>query len=158
MAISNHERVGKALEQLKTGLGPFAGREIKAAIAANSLTMDKVRGFVEDPMLANKPIEEWDASASMKPWREVITPHADMASGRYQQAEFAADLWQVYLGEGSDEYRNPTEFFRRTFLTASLTKLLGGAVKGSQLQRRAKRVRCNAELDKPAGLTGGAKT
>ena len=63
-----------------------------------------------------------------EPWREVITPHADVASGRYQQAEFAADLWQVYLKEGSDEYRNPSEFFRRTFLTASLTKLLGSAM------------------------------
>ena len=25
-------------------------------------------------------------------------------SGRYQQAEFAADLWQVHLGEDTDEY------------------------------------------------------
>ena len=38
-----------------------------------------------------------------------------MASGRYQQAEFAADLWQVHLGEGTDEYKNPVEFFRRTY-------------------------------------------
>jgi len=230
MAITNHERVGKALELLKTGLGPFVGREVKAAIAANSLTMDKVRGFVEDPMLANKPIEEWDASAllklmwdtwnevfrktlgfserslvseirdwrnkwahqqpfssddvyraldsvgrlltavsapqadevekvkmellrvkfdeqarsekrksssialesgvtgSLKPWREVVMPHDDVASGRYQQAEFAADLWQVHLGEGTPEYRDAVEFFRRTFLTASLKEMLTKAV------------------------------
>ena len=38
------------------------------------------------------------AAASLKPWREIITPHKDVASGRYQQAEFAADLWQVHLG------------------------------------------------------------
>jgi predicted AAA+ superfamily ATPase len=43
-----------------------------------------------------------------------------VASGRYQQAEFAADLWQVHLGEGTDEYRDPVEFFRRTYLTESL--------------------------------------
>jgi hypothetical protein len=48
----------------------------------------------------------------LKPWREVVTPHKDVASGRYQQAEFAADLWQVYLGEGTDEYKKPVEFFR----------------------------------------------
>src|SRR5207302_11083512 len=59
---------------------------------------------------------------------EVVTPHADVASGRYQQAEFAADLWQVHLGEGSDEYRKPAEFFRRTYLTDSLTRLLVGGV------------------------------
>ena len=57
-----------------------------------------------------------------------MTPHADVASGRYQQAEFAADLWQVHLGEGSDEYRKPAEFFRRTFLTESLKRLLVGGV------------------------------
>jgi hypothetical protein len=227
--MTNHERVGKALELLKSGLGPFVGREVKSAIAANSLTPERVRGFIEDPLLANKPVEEWDVSAllklmwetwnevfgrtlgraerslvqelrdwrnkwahqepfssrdaeramdsmvrlltavsakeadevdrmmmelrrltieeqvrgekrkaggslieaasgTLKPWREIVTPHADVASGRYQQAEFAADLWQVHLGEGSDEYREPAEFFRRTFLTESLKRLLVGAV------------------------------
>jgi predicted AAA+ superfamily ATPase len=68
------------------------------------------------------------ATGTLKPWREVVTPHADVASGRYQQAEFAADLWQVHLGEGTDEYKKPPEFFRRTFLTESLKRLLVGAV------------------------------
>lgn len=67
---------------------------------------------------------ETQAQAGLKPWREVVHPHKDVASGKYQQAEFAADLWQVHLGEGSDEYRNPAEFFRRTYLTESLTGLL----------------------------------
>ena len=68
------------------------------------------------------------AAAGLKPWREVITPHVDVASGRYQQAEFAADLWQVHLGEGTTEYRDPVEFFRRTYLTESLKRLLVSAV------------------------------
>ena len=231
MAITNHERVGKGLELLKTGLGPFVDREIVAAAKANAIGMDSVRRFVEDPNLVNKPISEWDAAAmlklmwetwndvfrktlghperslvseirdwrnkwahqepipsddadraldsmerlltavsaeqsndvrrlklelrrivsdeaarserrkganiaiesqvaaSLKPWREVITPHGDVASGQYQQAEFAADLWQVYLGEGSNEYRNPVEFYRRTFLTNSLSNLLVGGMR-----------------------------
>ena len=66
--------------------------------------------------------------SGLKPWREITTPHPDVASGRYQQAEFAADLWQVYLDEGSDEYRLPTEFFRRTYLTEGLKQLLIGAL------------------------------
>ncbi len=41
----------------------------------------------------------------LKPWREVVTPHPDVASGRYQQAEFAADLWQVYRASFSPEIR-----------------------------------------------------
>ena len=69
------------------------------------------------------------AAGALKPWRDVVTPHADVASGRYQQAEFAADLWQVHMGEGSDEYCDPVEFFRRTFLTESLQHLLTGGVR-----------------------------
>lgn len=68
------------------------------------------------------------ASSSLKPWREVVTPHHDVASGRYQQAEFAADLWQVHLGEGAAEYRDPIEFFRRTYLTESLRRLIVSAL------------------------------
>lgn len=71
---------------------------------------------------------EGKPQGGLKPWREVVTPHPDVASGRYQLAEFAADLWQVYQGEGSDEYKNPTEFFRRTFLTEGLQRLLTQAV------------------------------
>lgn len=231
MAITNHERVGKALELLKSGLAPFVEREIKSAIEANALSMQKVKGFVDDPNLASKNILDWDAAAllklmwetwnevfrktlgfadrslvseirdwrnkwahqapfssddayraldsagrllssvsatqaddiekmkmellrlrfdeqargekrktssiaiesgvtgNLKPWREVVMPHDDVASGRYQQAEFAADLWQVHLGEGTDEYRNPVEFFRRTYLTESLKEMLIGAVR-----------------------------
>ena len=72
---------------------------------------------------------EGAAAGGLKPWREVVTPHKDVASGRYQQAEFAADLWQVHLGEGTDEYRDPVEFYRRTFLTDSLERMLVGAVR-----------------------------
>src|SRR5438876_8803499 len=72
---------------------------------------------------------ESQVTGALKPWREVVTPHRDVASGRYQQAEFAADLWQVHIGEGSDEYRKPAEFFRRTFLTESLRRLLVDAVR-----------------------------
>ncbi len=72
---------------------------------------------------------ESQVATGLKPWREVVNPHPDVATGRYQQAEFAADLWQVHLGEGADEYRKPVEFFRRTYLTESLKGLLTGAVR-----------------------------
>ncbi|MCC6627902.1 MAG: DUF499 domain-containing protein, partial [Chloroflexi bacterium] len=68
-------------------------------------------------------------AAGLRPWREVITPHPDVASGRYQQAEFAADLGQVHRGEGADEDRLPAEFYRRTFLTDGLRHLLVTAVR-----------------------------
>jgi len=60
----------------------------------------------------------------LKPWREVAEPHADVASGRYAQAEFAADLAQVHAGKGEPEYRDPLEFFRRTYVTDGMARLL----------------------------------
>ncbi|RIK10616.1 MAG: AAA+ family ATPase [Acidobacteria bacterium] len=72
---------------------------------------------------------EGKPASGLKPWRQVITPHADVASGRYQQAEFAADLHQVWRDEAADEYGNPVEFFRRTFITDGLRELLLNAVR-----------------------------
>jgi hypothetical protein len=76
MTISNFDRVGKALELLKAGLGPFVEREIKSAIAVNTLSPERVRSFIEYPMLANKPITEWDSSALLKlmwdVWNDVF--------------------------------------------------------------------------------------
>ena len=86
---------------------------------------EQVRG---EKRKAGGSLIETSAAGTLKPWREVVTPHTDVASGRYQQSEFAADLWQVHLGEGSDEYRKPQEFFRRTYLTESLKRLLVGGV------------------------------
>jgi len=62
-------------------------------------------------------------------WREVIEPHPDVAAGRYQQAEFAADLDQVRRGAASIEYQDPVEFFRRTYLTEGLRRLLESALR-----------------------------
>jgi len=71
-------------------------------------------------------------------WRDVITPHADVASGNYLMAEFAADLWQVYQDQfdklGGEhrapvEYTDPVEFFRRTYLTEGLADILTLGIK-----------------------------
>src|SRR6516162_3812232 len=230
MAITNHERVGKTMDLLKQGLGPFVEREFKSSYKERAVA-EATRYLGEDRILAKKSIGEWDAAGllklmweawndvfrrtlgpaerslvselrdlrnkwahqqsfssddayraldsagrlltaisapqaekiekmkmellrlrfdeqvraeqrksagtaiesaaavNLKPWREVVTPHKDVGSGRYQQAEFAADLWQVHLGEGTDEYKKPVEFFRRTYLTESLKRLLVGAVR-----------------------------
>ena len=71
---------------------------------------------------------EGQPKSGLKPWREIVTPHKDVASGRYIQAEFAADLAQVHRGEGADEYRDPEEFYRRTYLTEGLKHLLKSAM------------------------------
>ena len=229
MALTNHDRIGKAMELLKHGLSPFVERELTNVFKDKALA--EAQRFVTSARLdPTRPFAEWDAAvllhlmwgawndvfrltlgqtertlvselrgarnkwahqepfstddayraldsatrllaavsakeadqvekikmellrrrfdeqvrgekrksagvaiesattSTLKPWREIATPHPDVASGRYQQAEFAADLWQVHLGEGTDEYREPAEFFRRTYLTETLSRMLVGAV------------------------------
>ncbi len=230
MALTNYDRVGKALELLKKGLIPFVEREMKAAFAANWKTVaancikitpafDKkgdiawdVHGLLlvmwenwndvfrrtlgqnERTLVSElrdnrnnwahqKPFTSDDAyrcldnverllnavsadetgdigkqktelmrsifderrrsemkkvftatlegtaSTGLKPWREIIMPHPDVASGNFKYAEFAADLWQVYRKEALSEYRDPTEFFRRTFLTEGLRNLMISSIR-----------------------------
>lgn len=93
-------------------------RELQQTVLAETKAVDAKNPLAID--MATK--------AGLKPWREIVTPHRDVASGRYMQAEFAADLAQVHAGEGSEEYREPTEFFRRTYMTAGLRDLLVGAL------------------------------
>ena len=67
--------------------------------------------------------------AGLLPWREVVEPHQDVATGEFQQAEFAADLGKVHNGSAPSEYSNPQEFFSRTYLTNGLSSLLVTAAK-----------------------------
>jgi hypothetical protein len=190
MAITNHERVGKAMDLLKAGLTPFVEREFKNLYKGQAL-VEAQRFIASERLDANRPFTAWDvavllrlmweawndvfrktlgqaerslvselrhvrnrwahqepfsgddadraldsaerlltavsasqaddvrkvkmelrrtifdeqarsercrgastaiesaAAGNLKPWREVVTPHRDVASGRYQQAEFA---------------------------------------------------------------------
>lgn len=74
------------------------------------------------------PLIDGSPRAGLKPWREVITPHQDVISGRYVQAEFAADLHNVHHGIGGAEYTDPAEFYRRTFITEGIRELLSGGL------------------------------
>ena len=62
-----------------------------------------------------------------KSWREVVSPHEDVATGQFNQSEFAANLATVHDGRGSKEYSDPYAFFQRTFLTGGLKNLLKNA-------------------------------
>ena len=67
--------------------------------------------------------------AGLSSWRNVMEPHPDVAQGRYKKAEFAADLAQVARGEGAYEYRDPIEFFSRTYVTEGIKGLLVQALR-----------------------------
>lgn len=77
---------------------------------------------------AAKPTEG-EPLKGLTPWREIMTPHEDVASGRFEQAEFAADLYQVATGNADEEYQDPVAFFGRTYMTTGLRELLAGAAR-----------------------------
>jgi len=71
-----------------------------------------------------------EPQAGLAPWREIVTPHPDVAQGRFQQAEFAADLHQVAFSKSvAAEYGDPESFFARTFITDGLGDLLRTAAR-----------------------------
>ena len=73
---------------------------VSAAEAANEvgqMRMDIMRSMFDEQRRSEMRKRSFQPTegkpqGGLKPWREVVTPHPDVASGRYQQAEFAADL------------------------------------------------------------------
>ena len=61
---------------------------------------------------------------NLKPWREVMKPHADVISGESRMADFAADLTQVVEGNAPAQYQNPAFFYQYTYITAGTRELL----------------------------------
>jgi predicted AAA+ superfamily ATPase len=105
------EEIRALLRKIRYGTenGSTSVTETFAAVSGKS----KVTGILNSVPVAGLPA-----------WRNVIEPHPDVAQGRYKNAEFAADLAQVTRGEGSFEYRDPVEFFSRTFITEGIAGLL----------------------------------
>ena len=69
-------------------------------------------------------------SAGLRPWREVLAPHEDVATGNFQAAEFAADLYKVAAtDDAGKDYAEPVQFFERTYLTEGLRDLIDRAVR-----------------------------
>src|SRR5699024_2881067 len=120
------------LDSMERLLREFGDNEHRSAI--KQLRRDLMRQMFSEEARAErrktaaKPTEG-DPTAGLTPWREIITPHADVASGRFDQAEFAADLFEVAKGTADDEYQDPVAFFARTYLTEGLSDLLLGATR-----------------------------
>lgn len=122
----------RALDSMERLLEHFGDTDNRQAI--KSLRRDLMRQMFEEESraerrkTASKPTEG-QPQAGLTPWRELISPHEDVAADRFVQAEFAADLFEVATGNADAEYQDPHEFFTRTFLTTGLRELLVGAAR-----------------------------
>jgi predicted AAA+ superfamily ATPase len=70
-------------------------------------------------------------SDGLPAWRDVLPPHDDVATNKFQASDFAANLYKVAHedDDAGKDYSDPTEFFRRTYLTEGLKDLIGRAVR-----------------------------
>ena len=122
------------MARLCTAFDDEAAEEIRAILRearyGSSSGSTTVNASAAQPQPAKKATGVLSTSESGLPsWRDVIEPHPDVAQGRYKNAEFAADLAQVARGEGAYEYRDPVEFFARTYVTEGMKGLLVQALK-----------------------------
>ncbi len=101
--------------------------QTKAMAAALGVSTEVAAAKAAAPP-AQPTLELGESKYVWKPWRDVAPPHADVMAARFQEAEFAADLSTVARGEGAETYRDPREFFRITYMTGGLRKVLVGAV------------------------------
>ena len=60
----------------------------------------------------------------MTPFHTIAVPHRDILEGKLTMEVFAADLWEVFRGAAPDEYKDPTQFFQKTYQTDGLKNLL----------------------------------
>ena len=76
MAITNHDRVGRALDLLKAGLAPYAEREFTATYG-DAAVAKAAEYLGSDHTNAKKSVAKWDVSALLKlmsdSWRSVFS-------------------------------------------------------------------------------------
>lgn len=114
-------------ERLMMLLGkPPEAEQVKAI----RLNLRRVTADRDDKKVLKAAVDNPEAAGGLKPWREVLQPHDDVATGNFQASEFAADLYNVASGSEADlDYADPFEFFNRTYLTEGLSDLIGRAVR-----------------------------
>jgi len=96
----------------------YGSSEGSTAATAASATPQRTKGKSDVGVLTRV------SGSKLPSWREIIEPHPDVAQGRYLNAEFAANLDDVARGGGAYEYRDPVEFFARTYITEGIKGLL----------------------------------
>lgn len=98
-------------------------------VRAIRLNLRRVSADKADRRVLKAAVDNPEA-AGLRPWRDVLPPHEDVATGNFQASDFAADLYKVANGGEVDaDYADPIEFFKRTYLTEGLRDLMGRAVR-----------------------------
>ncbi len=110
MAITNNERVGKALDLLKAGAAPYVERELVARYQGDALAA--AQSFVpNDRLNTGKAIKDWDSAAILalmwNSWNDVFARTLGHAERSYvSELRGTRTRWahqEVFSGD--DTYR-----------------------------------------------------
>ena len=113
-------------ERLMTLVG---ASNVADEVRAIRLSLRRITADKDDKKVIASAMVSAEATG-LRAWRDVLQPHDDVASGNFQAAEFAADLYKVGVtGDAGSDYSDPVQFFSRTYLTEGLRDLLGRAVR-----------------------------
>lgn len=114
-------------QQLLTAIG-----QTYAADNVSSIRLDLRRiatGKQDEKTLKSSTVTP--GASGLAPWREVLKPRDEVATGNFHASEFAADLFKVARNDAqvAGEYADPAQFFARTYLTEGLRDLIDRAVR-----------------------------
>ena len=112
-----------------------AMRELLAAVEAK-VEVTALEALYDEQRKANGVDRSPQAQLELEPpaperlraWREVCEPHPDVLEARFSDSEFAANLALVDEGVGSEEYTDPAAFFRITYATEGLRRVLSSTI------------------------------
>lgn len=129
--VFSSEDTARALDTIVRLLEAVNSRDSAADV--RKLRDDLQRNVYEDRtrhQAKRASLVKLEPGVGIKPWREVIQPHDDVARGEFTASEFAADLHLVHTKQAlAPEYSDPVEFFNRTYITEGLADLLSRALR-----------------------------
>ena len=111
----------QAVEEIRDNL--FASPESRRQ--ADPMPLDTATQTPPTETQDGQDSSQRSSSNNLTPWRDVIRPNNDVALGTFEEAEFMADLQQVYDGRAdATGYGNPVSFFNQTYITPGVRTLL----------------------------------
>lgn len=163
MALTKHERVGKAMELLRQGLGPFVEREIREKVAKGVVQMREIRRLA-DPKAFEKPIAEWDAVAQLKVMWELWNEVFRYVLGRserslVQELRDWRNKWAHQERFSSDDAYRATDSVERLLVAVSAPEAVqAGEMKADLLRQTLDQQMRNRERRGAASPVAGASS
>jgi hypothetical protein len=112
---------------------------------------EKIKVVEKQIMIDSTPTEPVIAKGPLLPWFMNVRPHEDIERGNLDESVFAANLGDVALGIGREVYRDPEQFFPKTYFTAGLKNLARQVIKGLNGNEEAE----NRVISLQTGFGGG---